>query len=883
MRELIPDHFVRADAAEGEALRLVSAQGSVFAVSVRGPAAVRVRHFRPEPDSPSSATPRTRSRSSSGTSGKRKRSAVDEKPPLRQATSHAVAPRAQDLSPDVNVHGLSRDLQIQDDSCFSLTVNAAESQFVITTTAIRVVVSLSEESSTPALVYSSLVDNVWTPFLEDLPHRGYPLLKDTFNGARHFVKRRDQDLHYGLGERASPLTLNGRRFRLETMDALGYNAETTDPLYKLIPFHITLDTVTRVAHGIFYDSFAQGFADFGQEIDAFWGPYRSHTLLDGCGLDMYVFFGPSISSVVERYTALVGRPAFPPKYALGYLASSMGYAESNDAQRLIAQLPADCRKWDVPCDMLHLSSGYTVDEKTGARNVFTWNKTRFPDPAKLFKELRDEGIRVSANIKPWLLCEHPNYQEVKDASGFIVDAETNGPRITRLWSAGNGASATGSYFDFSSDAGRQFWKRGVTALLGLGIESIWNDNNEFSLPDDGDIYAHSNAHGTSSTVGAAGRGLQTMLMASASYEAMVEHNNKRRPFLITRSGVSGIQRFAAQSWSGDNFTSWHTLKHNIPMGLNCGLSGLAGYGHDIGGFVGPRPEQELFVRWIQNGIWHPRFCVHSWKDEGVTELWMYPEVFSIIREAVHLRYKLLPYLYTLHHEAFKYGHPVIRPLVYEFQHDQNVQSSSFEFMLGPHILVASVFEKEIRTRSLVLPALKALESSAVAWCNLWTGEWVPGGAITVGCKLEDCGAVFARRGAIVPTGPVIKYVGEPGTDNERTFWLFPPSDAREAEEWCGTLFEDDGETVDGSGTTEIAVQMKVVVDEVVVNVGYGASNSYAVQFETVWFVLPKADTRAIKVVGRAGSETKSRVELDGRSAVGVSVSLFDEVKHGTWE
>ncbi|KAJ3079494.1 hypothetical protein HDU99_010762, partial [Rhizoclosmatium hyalinum] len=386
------------------------------------------------------------------------------------------------------------------------------------------------------------------------------------------------------------------------MDALGYNPTLTDPLYKLIPFHITLDKTTRVAHGIFYDSFAEGFADFGQEIDAFWGPYRSHTLLNGCGLDMYVFYGPTIAEVVSRYTALVGRPALPPKYALGYLASAMGYAESENAQELIAALPALCRKWDIPCDLLHLSSGYTVDPWTGARNVFTWNKTRFPDPEKLIKDLRSEGIRISANVKPWLLSQHPHYQHVYDADGFIKNSEvTNKPRTTRLWSAGNGATSTGSYFDLSSDSGRAFWKQGVTSLLHLGIESIWNDNNEFSLPDNHDTYAHTNRDGSSSTVGAAGRGLQTLLMASASHEAMLSAFPTRRPFLITRSGVSGVQRYAAQSWSGDNYTSWDTLKHNIPMGLNCGLSGIVGYGHDVGGFVGPRPGPELFVRWVQNG------------------------------------------------------------------------------------------------------------------------------------------------------------------------------------------------------------------------------------------------------------------------------------------
>jgi alpha-glucosidase len=173
----------------------------------------------------------------------------------------------------------------------------------------------------------------------------------------------------------------------------------------------------------------------------------------------------------------------------------------------------------------------------------------------------------------------------------------------------------------------------------MGIEGVWNDNNEFALPDDNHTYQHSNINSSgvhhsqpsASSVGSAGRALQTLLMASASYEALTETFPTRRPFLITRSGCPGIQRFASQTWSGDNSSSWHTLKHNIPMGLNAGLSGLVGYGHDVGGFVGPRPGKELFVRWVQNGVFHPRFCIHSWKDEGVTEPWMYPDVSYLFK------------------------------------------------------------------------------------------------------------------------------------------------------------------------------------------------------------------------------------------------------------
>lgn len=267
-----------------------------------------------------------------------------------------------------------------------------------------------------------------------------------------------------------------------------------------------------------------------------------------------------------------------------------------------------------------------VDPKTGARNVFTWNNDRFPDPKRMFETLYKAGIKTVANVKPWLLSQHPNYGLVKSERGFVWDLESDQPNLTRLWSGGAGETSSGSFFDFTSPSGRNFWKNGVQKLLALGITGIWNDNNEFCLPDDEHVYHD----GADSTVGSKGRLLQTIKMATASYEALCEFDSSRRPFLITRAGAQSVSRYASQTWSGDNFSSWHSLKHNIPIGLNAGLSLFSGYGHDVGGFFGPRPSAELFVRWVQNGIFHPRFCIHSWKKEGITEPWMYPEVCGVL-------------------------------------------------------------------------------------------------------------------------------------------------------------------------------------------------------------------------------------------------------------
>ena len=197
-------------------------------------------------------------------------------------------------------------------------------------------------------------------FLQDLNHRAYAYDKSG-HGVWHYVKATHGDLYYGLGERTSPLLLNRRRFRLECLDALGYLADSGDPLYKFMPWYLCLNTNTMISYGIFYDNLSTGHIDFGCEQDAFWGDYRSYYASEGI-LDYYLVYGGvngGLERVMQDFTKLVGLPKLPPKYAFGYLASSMGYAESDNAQHLLEAFPDLCRKYDIPCELIHLSSGYT--------------------------------------------------------------------------------------------------------------------------------------------------------------------------------------------------------------------------------------------------------------------------------------------------------------------------------------------------------------------------------------------------------------------------------------------------------------------------------------------------------------------------------------------
>lgn len=667
-------------------------------------------------------------------------------------------------------------------------------------------------------------------FAADVPARAY-----TYDRAGravfHHLVRREGERYYGFGEKTGPLDKTGMRLRLCNVDAYGYDAARTDPLYKHIPFYITLVPDLGLAYGLFYDNLATTVFDLGREVNALrGGRYRVYEAADG-DLDYYLMLGPTIEAVVERYTALTGRPVLPPRWSFGYLASTMRYTEAPDAQAQLGRFVTLCDEHDIPCDLFHLSSGYTTDAE-GRRNVFTWNRARIPDPAAMVARFHARGIPVAPNLKPYLLTTHPLYNDLAARGGFIRAANSDQPEVNLFWSGGAYQTAPGSYVDFTSRAGYAWWQARIAdALLDFGIDAIWNDNNEFEVWDDA---AQADGFGNPIPMGVA-RPLQTLLMGRCSFEALAQRRPDERPFVLSRAGSPGIQRYA-QTWTGDNTTSWDTLRWNIPMGLGLGLSGLANIGHDVGGFAGPKPDPELFVRWVQNGIFHPRFTIHSWNEDGtVNEPWMYPEVLPLVREALRFRYRLIPYLYSLAVEMARTGHPILRPLVYHFPDDPRCHGESFDFLLGPGLLVASVLEPGATSRQVYLPA-------GADWYDYANGTRYTGGqVITLDAPLDRI-PLLARAGALIPLGKPMRYVGaEP--DDWREVRVYPPAGAGEAH---FTLVEDDGHSLAYRRGAYTALRLAVrATPDALALAAEPIHAGYPLPYAAIEFALPPTETRPV--------------------------------------
>lgn len=613
------------------------------------------------------------------------------------------------------------------------------------------------------LLHADIVD---LAYMEDSNHRRI-----------HTSEISPEDCFYGFGEKSGSFNKAQKFMSMSPKDAMGYNPRETDSLYKHIPFYIKLNRGTRKAVGYFYHNTCECDFDMGREKSNYWKPHSRYRT-DGGDIDLFLIAGPSVRQVVERYTDLTGKSAMLPRYALGYLGSSMYYPElDNDCDDAILDFIDTTREEKIPVDGFQLSSGYcTVETDKGIKRcVFTWNKKRFKDPREFFAQMEKRGVTVSPNVKPGILLIHPKLDEMKAKGMFIKASGSDEPGIGTWW------GGKGVFADFTNPCTRTYWKEMLKEnVLEYGTSSVWNDNCEYDSLVDKDCRC--DFEGKGGTIGQL-KSVMSNIMCHITDEAIHETFTNTRPYIVCRSGHCGIQRYA-QTWAGDNLTCWDSLKYNIATILGMSLSGVANQGCDIGGFYGPSPEAELMVRWIQNGIFQPRFSIHSTNtDNTVTEPWMYGSCTDYIREAIGLRYQLSPYLYSLMERAHETGLPIMEPMCSAFQEDVKCYEEGVDFMLGDSLLVANVVEKGAVSRKVYLP-------EGETFYDFYTRAAYEGGR-TVELPV-DLGSIplFVRSGAIIP-------MAEDRLDNLKT------QQAEHIRILCAAdrdgrfeLYEDDGISMD---------------------------------------------------------------------------------------
>ena len=570
------------------------------------------------------------------------------------------------------------------------------------------------------------------------------------------------DEHYfGLGEKAGPLDKRGHSYVMWNTDAYGWDT-STDPLYETVPFFIALRKGR--AYGIFFDNTYRSSFDMGAE-----SPDYYSFGAEGGEINYYFFYGPSPKKVLERYTALVGRMPMPARWAIGYHQCRYSYYPESSV-RFIAD---NFRQRHIPCDALFLDIHYM----DGYR-VFTWDKSRFPDPPKLLGDLARQGFHVVTIIDPGIKLD-PNYWVYQQ--GLAADAYVKKPDgkvyVGKVWP---GESV---FPDFTSDKVRDWWGSLYKGLINDGVSGFWNDMNEpaiFDVPsktmdldavhwDQGLDSPHAKIHN-----------VYGMLMSAGTQQGMLRSRPNERPLVITRATYAGGQRYAAV-WTGDNSSTWDHLRLSLTMLMTMGLSGLTLAGADIGGFAAS-PSPELYTRWLEAGVFYPYCRTHTELGSPNQEPWSYGNRFEDInRKSIALRYQLMPYLYNAFHEASETGLPVMRALLLDYPDDPGAVGQNYEFLFGDDLLVAPVVKDDQREGSVYLPP--------GVWYDFWTDRRHTGPTrFKVEAPLERI-PIFVRGGAIVPTQQVVQYTGQAAI-NPLTLEVYPQgASSREYYEDDGSSFE----------------------------------------------------------------------------------------------
>jgi alpha-D-xyloside xylohydrolase len=562
----------------------------------------------------------------------------------------------------------------------------------------------------------------------------------TFHSERFTNMWDTQEAFYGLGQHQAGV-LN---YRGESVDIGQDNTNISTPML-----------LSSNGYGIFWNNGSRTRFN-NRFVHAL---YISSEVADS--IDYYFLYGPEFDKIVASYRELTGQAPLFGKWAYGYWQCKNRY----DSQQELQAIGAKYRELHIPLDNI-------------VQDWFWWNvmgepvfNKNYPDPIGLMETLHREHVHIMFSVWPYFRPGSPVYDDM-DKKGFFIDKT----KVSGFHPAGMAL-----YDAFNPEARKYYWKLMDNALFKIGADAWWLDTTEPETEglETNLLVTHKVALGN----GARYANEFPLLTTTGVYDGQRKESEQKRVFILSRSGYAGIQRNSVAVWSGDVDPNWESFRRQIPAGLNLSVSGIPYWTTDIGGFVVANPEdpkyRELYIRWFQFGVFSPIFRAHGTRTTNQNEIWSYgPEAQKILTDYDRLRYRLMPYIYSLAWKTTNQGYTIMRPLVMDFRQDTHAQNVTDQFLFGPALLVNPVVEAGATSRRIYLPD--------AAWYDFWTGSKTQGArSLDAAAPIERL-PVLVRAGSIVPLGPDIEYASE------------KPSDPVEIRVYRGangsfTLYDDEGD------------------------------------------------------------------------------------------
>ncbi|WP_119070520.1 TIM-barrel domain-containing protein [Aggregatilinea lenta] len=603
------------------------------------------------------------------------------------------------------------------------------------------------------------------------------------------TQERTTDL-YGLGEQfqrrgGADGTWMGKQRRFLNLygnELTGLNGGSVGNAQFPILYALGPDTEN---YALFLDHARQQYWDFGAD------PFAAIT--SGASLRWYLMTGPDLLDLRRDYMELTGRAPVPPKQMFGLWVSEYGYEDWAELDGVIESL----RAAGFPLDGFVLDLywfGSAFPKESSQMGSLTWDEAAFPDPAETLAQYRDAGLGVMLIEEPYVSQSAEGYDEAA-ANGVLV--RTCG-EVTCAPVAIDDWWGMGGMVDFTDPNAAAWWHdHRRQPLIDAGVTGHWTDLGEPEVYDEGAWYAGVGAEGhTQADV----HNLYNLLWSRSIWDGYARHAVEQRPFVLSRSGTSGSQRYGVAMWSGDIGANMPSLAAHMNVQMHMSLSGVDYFGADVGGFMRQAldryPADDLYTIWLANAALLDvplRPHVQNLQNENVTAPSLIGDVASNLAN-VRLRYELSPYLYTLAHRATRDGDPVFAPLVVYFQDDPAVRALGSQKMIGPDLMVATITAYDVATIPVYLPA--------GGWFDYYTGDYFASAGEWIDAPTTIDGLLraplFVRDGAILPLMPVeegtLNMLGQ-RTDGSISHDLTVTVYAAEVAPAAFTLIEDDGTTM----------------------------------------------------------------------------------------
>jgi len=558
---------------------------------------------------------------------------------------------------------------------------------------------------------------------------------------------------YGGGARALGLNRRGNRLQLYNRAHYGYENRA-----ELMNFTLPL-VLSSDIYAVHFDNAPIGFLDLDSQKD---NRLRYETI---SGRKTYqVIAGDDWKDLIGNYTTLTGRQPLPPLWALGNFSSRFGYHSQREVEATIAKFKAE----NIPVDAIILDLYWFGKEIQGTLGNFEFLKDSFPSPEKMIKDLDSQGIKTILITEPFVLTTSKKWQEAAEKKILAVDSL--GKPFVYDFYFGN----TGLIDIFKKEGHDWFWNI-YKKYTEMGVGGWWGDLGEPEAHPSGLIHATGTADELHNVYG--------HNWARLIFEGYRKDFPNQRPFILMRAGYSGSQRFGMIPWSGDVNRSWGGLQSQTEIALGMGMQGL-GYMHsDLGGFAGANDDPELYTRWLQYGVFQPVFRPHAQQEVASEPIFKDDKTKALAKQSIELRYRMLPYNYTLAFENHLQGTPLMRPLLFEEPTNEALLSESKTYLWGNDFLVSPVVNPGIATQTVYFP-------KSSDWFDFYSDKKYEAGQ-TYSIPIEGNHIpAFVRAGAFVPMARLVQNTKDYTLQHFELHFYYDSSIVSST----GMLYNDDGLT-----------------------------------------------------------------------------------------